>query len=385
MGGDRRVSLRFLCLCALILTVTVACTLPGAGSGDQPPKGTSTLQIQRSSVPIPSFDFGNGIKTVQGASVDFSVLNEGPGSVQFGPSAVQVTGADAADFVVVSQPAPTTVASSSSTTFSIVFKPSRAAAESATITVTPTSGASSVTLPVSGTGVDFAVRLADSTVPTSYDFGVQTVNVAGNPVSFTIYNEGSTTVTVDSLSPSNADYTVGTPPPPTIGAGGTGSFTLVFTPSAAGSRSGSLTVSADSGSLTYPLGLGGTGTAGQVEVTDASGTTVLNDGATFDFGPVHATSTSATFRIWNESAGADVLSLSDFSLTGDLDAFGMTPPMGSTVSPGGTTHQDFMIAAGRQPGNIPDGPYAATITFQTSDAAHPTFTIHFSVYYYNGL
>lgn len=341
--------------------------------------------MQQSSVPITSHNFGNGIITVSGQTVTFSIVNQGPGTVQLGSSPVQVSGTDAADFTITFLPA-STLSDGQSTTFGVAFRPTKTSSENATISIVPQSGAAGVSFSATGKGVDFGVEQTSVTV-NACDFGVQVQRVAGSAVTFTIVNKGSTQLTLDPIAltgPDGADWSVGTPPTSPLNAGSSTAFTLVFTPGGYDTRTASVTVSANGGNPSFPFAVTGRGTSGKFALTDGGGNPITN-GATFDFQTVKGTSTNAGFTITNQTSGTDILYLVNFasaSLSGGGGAFSLTPPLSSSVSKGAP--QQFNISAGAQGyTGLADGTYSGTVTIQTSDANNSTITFYVTMQYQN--
>jgi hypothetical protein len=97
-----------------------------------------------------TFDFGGTGIGLQSPPASFTIMNVGYASVTFdSKSAITISGTNAADFVVSTQPA-ASVPVGSSTSVSLIFKPSTVSAESAQIAVVSNLGSYNFT--VSGTG-----------------------------------------------------------------------------------------------------------------------------------------------------------------------------------------------------------------------------------------
>jgi hypothetical protein len=100
-----------------------------------------------------SYDFGNLGIGLQSPSATFTIENDGYASISFsGTSPVSVSGTNAADFTISSQPAASEVTSGSSTTFAVQFNPSGVTKESAQVSVVSSTG--TFTFAVSGTGAN---------------------------------------------------------------------------------------------------------------------------------------------------------------------------------------------------------------------------------------
>lgn len=154
------------------------------------------------------FDFGS---VDQGAPTPpeqtFTLKNFG--GAASGAPALAVTGPNAADFTVTSNGCTAAVAAGATCTFGVTFKPTTAAAESATVTASAPS-TTSVTLAVSGTGVGpGALAVSPSTAP----LGSVVQGSAGTDVPLTVTNTGTaaTGALSTQLQGSDADqFAVGT-------------------------------------------------------------------------------------------------------------------------------------------------------------------------------
>ncbi|HEY9287536.1 MAG TPA: choice-of-anchor D domain-containing protein [Candidatus Dormibacteraeota bacterium] len=133
---------------------------------------------------------------------------------------------------------------------------------SANLVVTDDAGTGTQKLPLTaiaaGPGASF--RLGSQPI-SSLSFGQSVKGVASAPLTVTLLNNGTETVTISSLTV-NGDYsqinTCGAVPFQ-IAAGGQCTIILTFTPSALGSRPGSLVITDNAGSGSQSLALSGTG------------------------------------------------------------------------------------------------------------------------------
>jgi hypothetical protein len=164
----------------------------------------------------------------------------------------------AGDFVLANNGCAATLAAGASCTTGIVFRPSTTGNETSTLTLTSTSaGATPAVIPLSGTGIPPGSIVA---IPTVLGFGTVTAGQSGPAQTVTLENTGASalpglqfTVAGDYSLISN---TCGT------SLAGFASCTLgvSFSPSQAGTRIGSITVSsATSGFTPLVIGLTGTG------------------------------------------------------------------------------------------------------------------------------
>jgi hypothetical protein len=205
-------------------------------------------------------------------SLTFTVRNTGTADLNLtGNSLVAVGGTDAADFTVTADPA-TPVSASGSTTFTVRFTPSALGERSATLTIeSDDSDEGSYVINLTGTGTgapEIAVEQPANTGIASGDSkGFGTVALGSNTeLTFTIRNSGNVALSLSGAplvavgGAHAADFTVTADPTTPVSASGSTTFTVRFTPSAAGERSASLTIANnDSDEGSYVINVTGTG------------------------------------------------------------------------------------------------------------------------------
>ena len=141
----------------------------------------------------------------------------------------------------------------SSCTITVTFSPTAVGTRTGVVTVKTPVGNSTANL--SGTGIA-PVSLS----ATSLAFGSQTVGLATAAQSVTVKNAMSTTLTMKSVTVSG-DYTQTNNCGSSLAAGASCSVSVIFKPTAAGSRTGTLTISDSAVGGTQTVSLGGTGVA----------------------------------------------------------------------------------------------------------------------------
>ncbi|MBO0780431.1 MAG: choice-of-anchor D domain-containing protein, partial [Ktedonobacteraceae bacterium] len=147
--------------------------------------------------------------------------------------------------------------------------------------------------------------------PSSLSFSQQNVGTTSSPQQITITNTGTSALTLNSIaiSGSNAgDFAQTNTCPGSLAAGGSCVVTVTFSPSAAGSRSASVTVasSAPNSPLTIPLS--GTGVSPNPAVT-------LNP-ASLSFGNQNVNTTSAARAVTLTNSGGAALTISSITISG---------------------------------------------------------------------
>jgi len=151
---------------------------------------------------------------------------------------------------------PSTLAAGKSCTISVVFKPAALGARKGSLNVTDNATNSPQSVALSGTGI-----AAVTVTPTSISFANQVIGTKSAASSITVKNNQTVSLTINSISSNLGDYTAtSTCPskPKTLAAGGTCTISVVFAPTVAGVRSGTLTVS-DNASNSPTVTLTGTG------------------------------------------------------------------------------------------------------------------------------
>ncbi|MBZ5660224.1 MAG: choice-of-anchor D domain-containing protein [Acidobacteriia bacterium] len=213
-------------------------------------------------------------------------------------------------------------------TMNVTFTPTVAGARSGSLTITSNDPNSPLIVPLSGTGV---VSSAASVSPTSLNFGKQgmTTTSATLPVNLTSVgvnplNLSDIQVTGDFNFPSSTC----TAEPMTTGVGCT--MNVTFTPTAAGTRTGSLIISSDDPSSPAIITLSGSGVTTQAAAISATSLAFGNQG-------VGTTSVPVTVTL--SSVGSSALTLTDIQTTGDFafpsstcTAEPMTNSVGCTMS-----------------------------------------------------
>jgi Abnormal spindle-like microcephaly-assoc'd, ASPM-SPD-2-Hydin/Beta-propeller repeat len=177
------------------------------------------------------------------------------------------------------------IAAGASCTVSVTFKPSVAAAETATLVLTDGDSTSPQNIALSGTGANPApgVGLA----PTSLSFGNQLLNTTSAAQTVTLTNTGAGPLTIISIAASGdfAETSTGTSAcpitPATLAAGANCTISVTFTPTAAGARTGTLTITdnATNSPQTVPL----TGTGIDFILTGPTGVQNVKAGSTLNF------------------------------------------------------------------------------------------------------
>ncbi|BDS13277.1 choice-of-anchor D domain-containing protein [Aureispira anguillae] len=331
-------------------------------------------------------DFGN--VNLGGNDVHTFTIDNTAGTAALNVSTITVTGTHSGDFVVGGITLPAVVAAGGSTTFTITFTPATAGLRTATVTVnSDDADEAAYDYAVQGTGIAApeidlignSVSIADGDVTPSTtddtDFG--NVNLGSNDVhTFTIDNAaGTATLNVASIAVSgthSGDFVVGgITLPAAVAAGASTTFTVTFTPAAAGLRTATVTVNSDDADeAAYDYAVQGTGIANpeidlignSVSIVDGDATPSTTDDT--DFGSVTTGNNDVhTFTIDN-TAGTGTLNVASIAMSGthsgDFVIGGITLPANITAGATATFTVTFT------PGAV--GVRDATVTVNNNDA-----------------
>ncbi len=220
---------------------------------------------------------GNGLQpglTIVPSSASFGDVTVGSPATQAiqlsnsGTGTLSVTQVSAAGsgFSTGTLSLPITLGSGQSTSINAQFAPASAGTASGSLTIVSNAPNSPAVVAMSGTGVASTQVLTFS----STNLGFGNVNTGSSSTqSVTVTNSGNTSVSISQITESGAGFTLsGAGTPVTLTAGQSMTFGVIFSPSAAGSATGSVTVSSTASGSPKTIALAGTG----VEATVHSAT-----------------------------------------------------------------------------------------------------------------
>jgi len=257
-----------------------------------------------------SITFGNQNAGVASAAQEVVLTNTGGGPLAL--ASVSSTGANRSDFTWTSEcgTIPAQIASNATCTVQVVFKPSVAGAETATLTFTDNSNGtagSAQTVSLAGTGV-----VSMTIAPINVNFGYAGVNMPSATRSVQISNTSAIAVAISNISVTGTnagDFKPANKCGARLAAGAKCDVTLVFQPAATGTRSAALSITDGATGSPQSVALSGIGTEKAViELSKSS----LNFSAT----SVGITSAVQVVSVTNN--GHAVLSNIGVSATGDF-------------------------------------------------------------------
>src|SRR5712664_2064757 len=229
------------------------------------------------------------------------------------------------------------IAAGASCTVSVTFKPSVAAAETATLVLTDGDSTSPQNIALSGTGANPTpvVGLA----PTSLSFGNQLLNTTSAAQTVTLTNTGTGPLTINSIAASGdfAGTSTGATAcpisPATLAVNANCTISVTFKPTVAGVRAGALTITDNATPPTQTVGLTGTGTNPPPDFGLTGPTTTQNvtAGGTLNFNVTLTPMNGFTGTVALRCDGAPTLSTCTVLPT-------------SVVAPNGTTAQNAQVS-----------------------------------------
>jgi hypothetical protein len=215
-------------------------------------------------------------------------ISVGPGSVSFGTVAVGQTSSQAVTltnagganlnitqlagpgtgFSLSGLALPFTLAPGKSTAFTVSFTPTSGASFAGSLMLVSNAPTSPTTIPLSGTGSAQVLQLTPST--TSLSFGNQALNASATQ-SVTLTNTGNSAVSISQVNVAGSGFTLnGSAPLVTLSAGQAASFSVTFTPTTAGSATGSASVVSTAANSPLSISLSGVGVQPQISVAPGS-------------------------------------------------------------------------------------------------------------------
>lgn len=288
--------------------------------------------------------------------------------------AASLSGTNSGDFTVGTLPSSVAILGGEED-FTLTFTPSATGSRTASLSLASDDPASPLVIALSGTATDPEINVKYS--GTSYADGSTisfgSVNTGSSQdFTLTIENTGTGNLTVAlTLVSADNNWSLVAAPGESIAGSASTTFDVRFTPTAAGTITGTLSITnTDRDESPYDLTLSGTGVAvGEIEVRDPLGNILVDAGSSYDFGTVDeagATTRTKTFTIYNRGAGT--LGSVALSKSGTHSADFTLGSVSSSIAAAGSA--DFTIAF--NPSAV--GARTATISVASDDADENPFT-----------
>jgi Domain of unknown function DUF11/Putative binding domain, N-terminal len=264
---------------------------------------------------LTGISFGNQTEGVASAAMTATLTNTSS-TASLSITSITSTGANAADFTITTGSgacsATTAVAAGKTCLIYVTFKPSTAAAESATLSVADNATGSPQTAALTGTGV----AAVPTATLTGISFGSITDGTTSAAMTATLTNTSSTAslsiTSITSTGANAADFTITTgsgacSTTTSVAAGKTCLIYVTFKPSTAAAESATLSVADNATGSPQTATLAGTGTAPPAPAVTLSPTSVA-------FGNQEVNTTSAAQTVTVTNSGTATLSISSIYL-----------------------------------------------------------------------
>jgi Abnormal spindle-like microcephaly-assoc'd, ASPM-SPD-2-Hydin len=217
------------------------------GSGQQSTPGAATISVEPASIKFGSVGLGGT------ASQSVTISNGGGSNL-----VVTQASTTAAGVTITGISLPMTIGAGKQSTFNVVFSPKAAGAVSGVISVMSDLSSSPSTISLSGTGMAASAVL--TTNASSLSFGNVAVGKS-DALSVTLTNAGNSNVTVSKVSVSGAQYSeTGVSAGLILAPGQSVTLDATFSPLAAGSTTGSVTVASNATNSPATISLSGDAT-----------------------------------------------------------------------------------------------------------------------------
>lgn len=266
-------------------------TVPLTGVGTQ--AGTSFSPT--------SISFGSQTVNTTSAATSTTLTNTGTATLNI--TSIAITGVNATDYAISAKTCGTTLAASGTCTVSVTFTPSATGSRTASISFTDNAPNSPQTVPLSGTGTASA---SVSFTPSNISFGNQAVGTSSAASPVTMTNTGGVNITgiTISITGTNASsFSQTNNCPASLAPAGTCTINAVFTPTAAGALSASISVADSIAGSPQTIPLSGTGGQGAVSLQPSQ----------LLFGNQTVNTTSAPLSVTMKNIGTATFSISSFT------------------------------------------------------------------------
>lgn len=315
-------------------------TVPLAGTGVAPGALGSSPS---------SLSFGNVI-VGSNQSLSETLTNTGASSVTISQAGISGVG-----FSLSGLATPTTLTPGQSTTFTVAFTSASAGSVTGNVTITSSASNPSLTIPLSATAVTPG---ALGSSPTNLSFGNVTVGT-NQSLSETVTNTGGASVTISQVGITGAGFSLsGITAPVTLMPGQSSAFTVTFTPAAAGSASGNVTITSNGSNPSLMVPLSATGV-----MPGALG----SNPTSLSFGNITVGNTQSLSETVTNTGGSSV-TISQIGISGSgFTLTGITAPVTLTAGQSTSFTVSFTPASsGSASGNVTITSNAPTLTIPLS-------------------
>lgn len=256
----------------IVVIVKFAPTVAGASSASlvftsNASNGSVTLPLAGAGVGSTSSSSSPGSFSAAPATASFSNVPVGTSNTQSitltnvgGTSAIVSSfSLSGSTFTIKGLSVPQTIAAGQSTSFQVVFDPTQSTQYSGTVTLNVNTTQKTLAIPLSGAGVTGSRIISVS--PTALNFGSLSVG-AQTTARVQLENPGNSTLTVSSVTISGSGFTAnGVASGLAIPTGQSAVLNVEFSPTTAGAKSGTVTISSNASTPVMTVALSGSGVA----------------------------------------------------------------------------------------------------------------------------
>ena len=211
-----------------------------------------------------------------------------------GTAALTISGIAASGNFAETNTCGTSLAASASCTVSVTFTPTAAGTLTGSITFTDNAAASPQAVSLSGTAVAAVAKTpAVSLSPTSMTFASQTVATTSAAQTVTLTNTGAGALSISGIAAS-ANFAETTACPSSLPAGASCTISVTFTPTAAGTPTGSITFTDNAAASPQAVSLSGTAVAAASTATPSVALSWTESSSSISGYNVYRSTTSGT-------------------------------------------------------------------------------------------
>ena len=269
--------------------------------------GTGFMPVMTISVSPNALTFAS--QTVATSSAAQIVTLKNTGNLPVTITSIALWGTNAGDFAQTNN-CPASLAVSGNCSINVTFKPTAVGARSAAVSITDSATGSPQAVILAGTGKAAATNTI-SVSPTALTFGTQNTGTTSAAQTVAITNTGNQAVTITSISVAGAnasDFAETNTCPASLAVSGTCSISVTFKPTAAGTRTGSISITDTATGSPQSVSLTGTGQ------TVTNTITVTPTALTFATQNTGSTSAAKTLAITN--TGNQAVTINSITVAG---------------------------------------------------------------------
>lgn len=302
-------------IAAVVLSAAFMGSLTGCSSALN---ASSTSTGTASAAAYPStLSWGNVLIGQTGASQIATLSNTGSTSISI--TGVAIAGANSGDFSVSQTNCGTTLAASAACTATVLFAPTAEGTRTALLTFTDTGTGSPQQISLSGSGAQAPPPPGSATAsPSTVTWQQVAVGSTGTPETVTLTNSGTVAVNFTSVvfTGTNAgDFAIDKNTcSSTLAAAASCTTTILFAPTAVGTRTATLTYTDDAGDSPQQVAVSGTGM-----IAPSGSVTISPTGLSFGNANIGATAGPQSIAISNSTPGPVSLSAASISGTNPGD------------------------------------------------------------------